>query len=101
MDNVVIVKISGLDRMRRDLAPLDRRRCLHDTQGVAFAGAAGILNLESSTGAFILISEYLRVETRPGSTEDIFTVNGSFTPSTSRESSRSICSGITPIIVSV
>ena len=58
----------------------------HDfSQGASgFAGAGGILNFESSTGTFSLISEYLRVETRPGSTEDTLTVNGSFTPSTSR-----------------
>ena len=53
--------------------------------GVAgFAVPAGLLNFASSTGALSFISVYLRVETKPGSTDETFTVNGTFTPSTSR-----------------
>ena len=53
--------------------------------GVAGLGAGGMLNFESSTGAFSFISVNVRVEVGfPSSSVAARAVNGNFSPSASR-----------------
>ena len=54
-------------------------------QGLAGFGAAGILNLDSSTGAFSLTSANFRAETGlPTSIDEVRAMKGNLIPSTSR-----------------